>query len=81
MSNEQEIAAIEKALERAGLLGEYYNKSVARALVNAGYRKTVDVAKKILQDIDNLAAECGLDKFRAVELRKYAKRLGVEVDE
>ena len=40
-----------------------------------------EIVKTVLQDIDYLAARCGLDEFRAVELRKYAKQHGVEVDE
>ncbi len=50
MSNEKEIAAIEKTLERAGLLGEYYNKSVARVLVEAGYRKADASFERYLLD-------------------------------
>ena len=53
----------------------------AENVVNAGYRKADEVRKEVLQGIDNLAAQCGLDEFRAVHLRKYAKQLGVEVDE
>ena len=53
----------------------------AEFLIDAGYRKADEVRKETLQEIDKLAAKCGLDEFRAVELRKYAKQLGVEVDE
>ena len=50
MSNEQEIAAIEKALAKAGLLSEHYNKSVAKVLVDAGYRKADASFERYLLD-------------------------------
>ena len=50
MSNEQEIAAIEKLLARAGLLSEHYNKSVAKVLVEAGYRKADASFERYLLD-------------------------------
>ena len=50
MSNEKEIAAIEKLLARAGLLSEHYNKSVAKVLVEAGYRKADASFERYLLD-------------------------------
>ena len=50
MDNEQEIAAIEKTLARAGLLSESYNKAAARALVKAGYCKADTSFERYLLD-------------------------------
>ncbi len=53
---------------------------MAERIFGAGYRKADEVRKETLREIDKLAAKCGLDEFRAVHLRKYAKQHGVEVD-
>ena len=51
MSNEKEIAAIEKTLERAGLLSESYNKAAAKVLVKAGYRKADEIRKETIEEV------------------------------
>ncbi len=63
MSNEQEIAAIAKTLAKAGLLSEHYNKSVAKVLVEAGYRKADAsfeqyLLDRLLCDAEDCCAYC-----------------------
>lgn len=51
MLKEQEQAVIERILSRAGLLSEYYNKAVAKVLVEVGYRKADEVRKETAKEI------------------------------
>ncbi len=52
MDKEKEIAAIEKALAKAGLLSESFNKAAARVLVKEGYCKADTSFERYL--LDNL---------------------------
>lgn len=87
MSNEQEIVAIEKTLARAGLLSEHYNKSVAKVLTEAGYRKADEVRKEIFKELFSAVEyeplydndEGGYIRLKGI--KELAKECGVEVDE
>lgn len=85
MLKEQEQAVIERILSRAGLLSEYYNKAVAKVLVEAGYRKADEVRKETAKEILDLLIryDDGDSNNEAINLiiDHYGLREYIEVDE
>ena len=80
MDKEKEIAKITKALAKGGLLSESYNKSAARVLVEAGYRRTDEVSKETAKEIlDNLYRYP--HEYHEKRILELAKKFDVEVDE
>ena len=82
MDKEKEIAKITKALAKGGLLSESYNKSAARVLVEAGYRRMDEVSKETAKELlDKLLviSPLGYEQLKAF-VRVREQEYGIEVE-